>query len=106
MPWWLGGGCTVPARPINSWEVPLSDDLFVYFDGVEALGQFNGSIQLELVANVLDASDDGGVKVRRVTTAHLRCSATAAADLAQAITKALEMLKNPDKNPVAVGKMN
>lgn len=84
----------------------MSDDLFVYFDGVEALGQFNGSIQLELVANVLDASEDGGVKVRRVTTAHLRCSPTAAADLAQAISKALEMLKNPDTYPVAAGKMN
>ncbi|MFN8704910.1 MAG: hypothetical protein ACK5X0_22685 [Rhodospirillales bacterium] len=72
----------------------MADDLFLYFDGVSAFGHINGAIQIEMSASVLDATEDGGVKVRRVTTGHLRCSPSAAADLAQAIGKALEMLQS------------
>lgn len=75
----------------------MSDDQFVYFDGVAALGPFNGAIQLELVANVLVPTQDGVVKDRTKTTAHLRCSPSAAAELLQAVTKALEMFQNLDK---------
>lgn len=79
----------------------MSDDLFVYFDGVSAYGQINGAVRIELGAAVLDVGPDGAVHVRNVTTAHLRCSPAAAADLAQAIGKALELLRSPETPPTA-----
>ncbi|MEY1557322.1 hypothetical protein AB3Y40_16945 [Yoonia sp. R2331] len=82
------------------------DDLFVYFDGVSAMGHVNGAIQVELAASVLDAAEDGSVEVRNVTTAHLRCSPAAAADLLQSIQKALDMLKEPEGPPSASKAIN
>ena len=84
----------------------MADDLFVYFDGVSAIGQRNGAIQLELVASTLEPTEDGGVEVRHVTTAHLRCSPTAAVDLAQAIEKALKMISEAAKQSSAGGSVN
>lgn len=81
-------------------------DLFVYFDGVTAMGEINGAIQVEVAASVLDPAEDGTVNVRRVTTAHLRCSPAAAADLVQALQKALELLKNPSAPPAGSGSIN
>ena len=83
----------------------MADDLFVYFDGVSAFGENNGAIQIELIANVLDAGENAAVGIRQVTTAHLRCSPAAAAGLAQAIAKALDMVQIPNKPP-ASGTLN
>ncbi len=77
----------------------MADDLFIYFDGVEAFGHLSGAIQIEIFANTLIASQDDGLQVRRVTTGHLRCSPAAAADLANAIAKALEMLEKASNQP-------
>lgn len=84
----------------------MAEDLFVYFDGVSAFGHLNGAIQIELVANALDTAEDGTVEVRRVTTAHIRCSPAAAADLAQAIGKALEMQQSPNHQAPTSGTLN
>jgi hypothetical protein len=84
----------------------VADDLFLYFDGVSAFGHINGAIQIELAANALDIVEDGTVEVRRVTTAHIRCSPAAAADLAQAIGKALEMQQSPNEKAPASGTLN
>jgi hypothetical protein len=76
---------------------------FVYFDGASAFGTNFGAIQVELAANILVAIP-GGVRTDIVTTAHLRCSPNAAADLRQAIDKALAMLAQPQ--PQSEGKPN
>jgi hypothetical protein len=66
----------------------------IYFDGVTAFGVSMGTIQIELAANVILPRKEGGTTTLIRTTACLRCNSTAAADLAQAIEKALEMAKN------------
>jgi hypothetical protein len=62
---------------------------FIYFDGVVAMGMNFGAVQIELAANVLVPAPDGGAPAQVVISAHLRCSPNAAADLRQAIDKAL-----------------
>lgn len=66
--------------------------VFVYFDGVAALGTNHGAVQLELAANVIVALPGGTTRTDVVVTADLRCSPNAAADLRNAIEKALLML--------------
>jgi hypothetical protein len=73
---------------------------FVYFDGVACMGTYNGAIQLELAANTL-MPDGASVRVDVLQTAHLRCSPAAAADLRNAIDKALEMLQQGAKQVAA-----
>jgi hypothetical protein len=67
---------------------------FIYFDGVATYGVNFGAIQFELVANVLvpDPAGPTGTRTDVVMTAHLRCSAHAAADLKLSIEKVLERL--------------
>jgi hypothetical protein len=70
---------------------------FIYFDGVAAMGTNHGAIQIELGANVL-TPDGATLRTDAFITAHLRCSPNAAADLRNAIDKALDMLKLPPTN--------
>jgi hypothetical protein len=67
---------------------------FVYFDGVATYGVNHGAIQIELAANTL-TPEGAGVKTDVLVTAHLRCSPNAAADLRQALEKAINMLNLP-----------
>jgi len=65
---------------------------FVYFDGVATAGVHHGTIQLELAASTLVPTPDGKVASVHVITAHLRCNASAAADLRKAIDNVLLLL--------------
>jgi hypothetical protein len=76
---------------------------FIYFDGVATFGVHHGAIQIELVANAL-MPESGGVRTDVLVTAHIRCSPTAAADLRQAIDKALNMLNLPSNTQQPFGK--
>jgi hypothetical protein len=64
---------------------------FIYFDGVVTFGMNKGAVQIELAANVINPTPDGGTRTDVVITAHLRCSPAAALDLRQAIEKAMLM---------------
>ena len=64
----------------------------VYFDGVPVYGCFAGNIEIELANRLLMPKPDGTVGTDMGCAAHLRCSPTAAAQLVDALTKALDML--------------
>src|SRR5450631_3720383 len=63
---------------------------FIYCDGVATFGAMNGIIQLELASNTI-VPEDAGIKTVVLITAHLRCSASAAARIRDTITRALEV---------------
>ncbi len=65
---------------------------FVYFDGVSCFGHHNGTIQIELAANLLMPLGPN-VRVDIIQTGHLRCSPSAAIALREALDKALAMLQ-------------
>src|SRR5437667_11714191 len=68
---------------------------FVYFDLTPTHGIFGGAIQIELAARILNATPDGGVEIKFITTGRLRCSPTAALNLRNAIDASLKMLEQP-----------
>jgi len=74
---------------------------FVYFDGVATYGVMNGMIHLELVSRVLSPSIGTPVITEFVSTGRLRCGPAALAQLRESIDKVLEMLKQPERTPVA-----
>ncbi|WP_315792260.1 MULTISPECIES: hypothetical protein [unclassified Bradyrhizobium] len=74
---------------------------FIYFDGATCFGQNGGAIQIELAANVL-MPDDEGVKILITQTAHLRCSPGAAANLRDALDKAIAMVQQGQDQPISV----
>ena len=91
-----------PALQVPELSNPGSDNVpIVYFDGVAALGTLNGAIEIELAARTIAPTTDGGTKVYRIATAHLRCSPAAAADLRNSIDKAFLLLA-----PTPEGKAN
>lgn len=82
---------------------------FVYFDGVLTYGVNFGAIQIELGANVIvpDPASPTGTRTDVVTTAHIRCSPNAVADLKQMIEKVLEMLaRSQEPQQQAPSKLN
>ena len=89
---------TVPGVKISSSTSERAP--FIYFDGVLCMGTHNGAIQIELAANAL-MPEGTGVRIDLLQTAHLRCSPAAAADLQNAIGKALEMLQQGAKQAAA-----
>jgi hypothetical protein len=77
---------------------------FIYFDGVMTFGMNKGAVQIELAANVINPTSDGGTRNDVVVTAHIRCSPAAAMDLQQAIGKAI--LMGMPVEPTPEGKAN
>jgi hypothetical protein len=74
----------------------------VYFDGVPVFGVFAGNIEIELSTRLLMPKPDGSVACEMSCTAHLRCSPGAAIALADALTKALDMLKKQNDEQSAM----
>ena len=64
---------------------------FIYFDGAPAMGAQSGLVEIELAARVVMPRADGSVTCDMVCVAHLRCSANAAANLRDALDRALTM---------------
>ena len=83
--------------PANQGAVTISGSSserapIVYFDNVSCFGHHNGSIQIELVTNLL-MPVGAAVRVDLVQTAHLRCNPAAALALREALDKALAMFR-------------
>ncbi len=74
----------------NSNNVPT-----VYFDIAPAYGVMSGIVQIELGARILFPHHDDSVDVRFISCGRLRCSATAATHLRNALDAALKMLEQP-----------
>ena len=87
-----------PSKPIaGQSEVTISSTSaeqapFIYFDGVLCFGQHQGTIQIELGANV-PVPAGTGVRVNVLQTAHIRCSLLAALSLRDALNKALALIE-------------
>lgn len=64
----------------------------IYFDGAPVFGHNNGVIQATLTVGVLGLKPDNTCAVDVAAVAHLRCSAQAAANLRDALDKALNMM--------------
>jgi hypothetical protein len=71
---------------------------FIYFDGVSCFGHHNGTIQIELAANLLMPLGPS-VRVDVIQTGHLRCTPAAAMALREALDKALAMLQQGQPRP-------
>ena len=78
----------------------------VYFDIVGAYGTMNGAVEVELATRILVPQPDGSTQVKFLSSGRLRCSATAASNLRNALDAALKMLEQPQADPVAASKMN
>lgn len=71
---------------------------FVYFDMAPVFGVLDGVIQIELAARTI-SPDAGGTKIEYLTTCRLRCNASAAMGLREALDKAVAMLRQPEPAP-------
>jgi hypothetical protein len=71
----------------------------IYFDNVPVFGAFSGNLEIELAARLLIPKADGSVVSEMSCAAHLRCSAQAALMLADALTKALDLLSRQQEQP-------
>jgi hypothetical protein len=78
----------------------------VYFDIAPAYGVMSGIVQIEVGQRILIPHSDDSVDVRFVTSGRLRCSATAAMHLRNALDASLKMLEQPAPNPVGASKLN
>ncbi len=78
----------------------------IYFDIAPAYGVMSGIVQVELGARILVPHQDDSVDVRFVSCGRLRCSATAALHLRNALDASLKMLEQPQPNPVGASKLN
>jgi len=73
----------------NDASAPL-----IYFDTAPAFGVMGGVIEIELTARTLLPNFSGGpLSTEIIPTARLRCSPGSAAQLVEALSKALELLK-------------
>lgn len=91
---------TVPSYD-NRNDVPT-----IYFDIAPAYGVMSGIVQIELGTRILVPHQDDSVDVRFVSCGRLRCSATAAMHLRNALDASLKMLEQPAPNPVGASKLN
>jgi len=78
----------------------------VYFDIVGACGPMHGAIEVELATRILVPKPDGSTEVRFLSSARLRCSPNAAANLRASLEAALKLLEHPQPDPVAASKLN
>src|SRR4051812_27473256 len=79
---------SVPPLLKNAASAP-----FVYFDAVPVFGTSLGNIEVEIAARLLMPRADQTIGADMASVAHLRCSPQAALALADALTKAVDMLK-------------
>lgn len=89
-----GKSVATPALLKNAGTAPI-----VYFDSVPVYGVFSGHVEVELGARLLTPKSDGAVAGEMSCTAHLRCSPAAALALADALTKALDMMSKQLEKP-------
>jgi len=91
---------------IGQTAPPYVDDgsaEFVYFHLAPAYGLMACIIQIELASRI----PDGGLDIKFVATARLRCSSAAAAHLRDALNGALEQLEQLQQGPItAASKLN
>lgn len=96
--------------PPGKGQVPTfenrNDVPTIYFDIAPAYGVMSGIVQVELGARTLVPHQDDSVDVRFVSCGRLRCSATAALHLRNALDASLKMLEQPQPNPVGASKLN
>ncbi|MBA7713602.1 hypothetical protein ES703_122606 [subsurface metagenome] len=96
--------------PPGKGQVPTfenrNDVPTIYFDIAPAYAVMSGIVQVELGARTLVPHQDDSVDVRFVSCARLRCSATAALHLRNALDASLKMLEQPQPNPVGASKLN
>ena len=85
----------------NMNEAPV-----VFFDIAPAYGAIGGIVQVELATRILIPHSDNTIDIKFVSCARLRCSATAAAFLRDALDASLKMIELPQDNPVAASKLN
>ena len=85
----------------NRNDVPI-----FYFDIAPAYGVMSGIVQIELGARILIPHQDDSVDVRSISCGRLRCSATAAMHLRNALDASLKMLEQPQPNPAGASKLN
>lgn len=99
-----------PIDPPGTSSVPSFDNRddvpIIYFDIAPAYGVMSGIVQVELGARVLIPHQDDSVDVRFISCGRLRCSATAAVHLRNALDASLKMLEQPVPNPVGASKLN
>jgi hypothetical protein len=91
--------------PVPSFD-NRNDAPIIYFDIAPAYGVMSGIVQVELGARILIPHQDDAVDVRFVSCGRLRCSATAAVHLRNALDASLKMLEQPAPNPVGASKLN
>jgi hypothetical protein len=96
--------------PPGKGQVPTfanrNDVPTIYFDIAPAYGVMSGIVQVELGARILVPHQDDSVDVRFISCGRLRCSATAALHLRNALDASLKMLEHPQPNPVGASKLN
>lgn len=109
---------TLRRIPLADQEIPKSPpDLIyedtgalapvVYFDIVGAYGTMHSAIEVELATRILVPKLDGTTEVKFISSARLRCSATAAKNLRDGLDAALKMLQQPEPTvAVAASRMN
>jgi hypothetical protein len=95
-----------PGNPDMPEYVDLGAAPYIYFDMAPAHGIMAGIIQVELAARTLTPLHEGGVEVKYVSVARLRCSAIAAGHLRDAINAALKMLEESNEAPAASSRLN
>jgi hypothetical protein len=78
----------------------------VYFDIVGAYGTMHGTVEVELATRIIVPKPDGSTEVRYMSSARLRCSPNAAANLRSGLEAALKLLEHPQPDPVAASKLN
>ena len=98
------------SEPPEKGAVPSFDNRndvpTIYFDIAPAYGVMSGTVQIELGQRILIPQTDDSVDVRFVTSGRLRCSATAAMHLRNALDASLKMLEQPAPNPVGASRLN
>lgn len=65
----------------------------VYFDSAPLFGTMAGVVEVELSTRILMPTSSGGIAGEALCVGHLRCSPQAALALADALTKAVDMLR-------------
>jgi hypothetical protein len=101
----LSGPQTTDTAPLPEY-VDLNTVPYVYFDMAPAHGIMAGIVQVELAARTLNPLPVGGVEVKYVSVARLRCSSVAAGHLRDALNAALKMLEEPKETPAAAARLN